>query len=192
MNENLDDSTGQITVEVWNVVAGQKMLAISYQDKTAIRIATSGTTNFSDVPNPPVAVVSPDNSSLALGKSDGTIEIWNIATGSKIATYKGDTSAIQRIQWYVHGQKLLSQSKSGGVQLWSVATGKRILFFRPPLIKETSYTYSGSGQVTGQQIITVPAGVDISPNGTRLIAVSGKNVFQMWDATTGRLLKVYN
>jgi len=190
VNENLDDSTGQITIEVWNVVAGQKMLTISYQDKAVIRVATNSTNNFSNIPNLPPAVVSPDNASFVLGKSDGTIEIWNISTGRKIATYKGDTSAIQGIRWYAHGQKLLSESKSGGVQIWDVATSKRILLFHPPLIKETSYTYSSSGQTTAQQI-TVPAGVDISPDGTRMVAVSDKNAFQMWDATTGQSITTY-
>ena len=59
------------------------------------------------------------------------------------------------------------------------------------MIKETSYTYSDSGQPIHAQQITEPAGVDISPDGTRMIAVSGKNAFQMWDAITGRLLTTF-
>ncbi len=190
LNSSADNGTGQITVEIWNVVAGHKVLNISYQDKTIVS-AKNNNNDLSNAPNPPPVSVSPDNTRLALGKSDGTIEIWNIATGSKIATYKGDTSAIQRIQWYVHGQKLLSQSKSGVVQIWDVATSKRILLFHPPFIKETSYTYSDSGQPAAAQQITVPAGVDISPDGTRILAVSGKNAFQMWDTTTGQLLTTF-
>ncbi len=191
INSSADNGTGQIAIEVWDVVAGHKLLSITYQDKTILHKPTNSN-DFSNLPQPPPTSISPDDTRLAFGKSDGTIEIWDIMTAKKIATYRGDSSKIQGIQWSrQHQGILLSESMTGVVQTWDVATGKRLALLHAPLIKQVSYGYDGSGQINGQTLITVPTSVNLSADGTQMVAATSKNAFQIWNATTGQVVNTH-
>ncbi len=191
INSSANDGTGQIAIEVWDVVAGHKLLAIAYQDKTIIRTSTNSN-DFSNLPLPPPTVISPDDTRLALGKSDGTIEIWDIMAAKKIATYHGDSSQIQGMQWSTHQQEvLLSRSATGVVQTWDVATGKRLLLLHAPLIKQVSYSYNDAGQVIGQKQITVPTNITLSADGTQMVASTDKDTYKIWNAATGQVVNTY-
>ncbi len=188
INSSADDGTGQIAIEVWDVVAGHKLLAIAYQDKTILRTPTNSN-DFSNLPHPPPTAVSPDNTRFALGKSDGTIEIWDIMTAKKIATYHGDSSQIQGMQWSTHQQELLlSQSTTGVVQTWDVTTGKRLVLLHAPLIKQVLYSYDTAGQIIGQKQITVPTNINLSSDGTQMVASTDKDTFKIWNAATGQVI----
>ncbi len=192
INSSADDGTGQIVIEVWNIVAGRKVLNIVYQDKTIIRKQTSNGNDFSNQSEPPPTAISPDDTRLALGKSDGTIEIWDIMTARQIATYHGDSSKIQGMQWSTHQQEiLLSQSGTGVVQTWDVATGKRLLLLHAPLIKQVVYKYDTTGQINGQTLISVPTNINLSADGIQMIASTDKDTFKIWNASTGQVVHTY-
>jgi len=188
INSSADDGTGQIAIEVWDAVAGHKLLAITYQDKTILRKPTNSN-DFSNLPQPPPIAVSPDNTRFALGKSDGTIEIWDIASGTKLATYHGDSSQIQGMQWSTHHQALLlSESVRGVVQTWDMATGKRLMLLHAPLVKQVSYSYDTAGQIIGQTPITVPTSINLSPDGTKMVGATNKDTYKIWSAATGQVI----
>lgn len=188
ITSSADDGTGQIAIEVWDAVAGHKLLAITYQDKTILRKPTNSN-DFSNLPQPPPTTISPDDTRLALGKSDGTIEIWDIMTAKKIATYHDDSSQIQGMQWSTHHQKLLlSESTTGVVQTWDMATGKRLVLLHAPLIKQVLYSYDTAGQIIGQKQITVPTNINLSSDGTQMVASTDKDTFKIWNAATGQVI----
>src|SRR5271165_3151653 len=75
---------------------------------------------------------SPHGKTLASGNYDGTIRLWNAATGQQIGQTLNDGHAgeVNSIAFSHDGKTLASGDSNGTIQLWNVATGQQI---RPPL-----------------------------------------------------------
>jgi WD40 repeat protein len=69
---------------------------------------------------------SPDSKLIASGGADGTVQVWNAATGSTLFTYRGHSGAVNTVAWQ-RGPSVSSWHEayiaSGGidatVQVWS-------------------------------------------------------------------------
>jgi WD40 repeat protein len=59
---------------------------------------------------------------LASGSRDGTIKLWDTATGSCAITLKGDSSSVNALA-VLHDGRLASGSRDGTIKLWDTATG---------------------------------------------------------------------
>jgi WD domain, G-beta repeat/APAF-1 helical domain len=68
--------------------------------------------------------VAPDGSWLASGSGDGTVRIWDVATGSERATLKGHTRSVEAVAVAPNGSWLASGGWDGTVRIWDVATGQ--------------------------------------------------------------------
>jgi WD40 repeat protein len=71
--------------------------------------------------------VAPDGSWLASGGSDGTVRIWDAATGRQRATAVGHTSHIKMVTALAvapDGSWLASSGADGEVRIWDVTTGR--------------------------------------------------------------------
>jgi WD40 repeat protein len=66
---------------------------------------------------------SPNGSRLASAGSDGTVMLWDAATGSALGTFRGHTSDVCAIAFSPDGKTLVSAGNDGQVLLWNVATG---------------------------------------------------------------------
>ena len=65
---------------------------------------------------------SPDGKTLASGDADGTVRLWNVATGQQIgAPLTGSAGAVISVAFSPDGKTLASGSADGTVQLWDVA-----------------------------------------------------------------------
>ncbi|XP_069390926.1 protein Atg16l2-like isoform X2 [Paralichthys olivaceus] len=66
------------------------------------------------------AVISPDGCFLAAGSADGTVYIWNVATGN-LETRLPDkhSSSISAVSWSLSGEYFVSVDKSRRAVLWS-------------------------------------------------------------------------
>ena len=151
---------------------------------------------------------SPDQT-LASGSLDGTIRLWNLATG-KFSSFKA--GRITTLAFSPDGQILAGGSRNslwfdgqrgiGGVQLWELKTEKSL----PVLGTDSvgSLAFSPNGQIlaagssttqlwelkTGQLLHNLDSGqvtnLAFNPNGQTL--VSGSSKIKIWNVNTGNLI----
>jgi WD40 repeat protein len=89
-----------------------------------------------------VSAFSPDRLKYAVGKEDGTIEIWNSTTGDLITVLRAYTGAVTSLTFSPGGWQLASGTSDGRVMVWDMV--KRILIhsFKVPV---KSITFSPDG-----------------------------------------------
>ena len=152
-------------------------------------------------------VFSPDNRTLAVGLSDGSIRIWNLRAGREVRTLQhGDYAGCIS---FAGGSRLLSSGIDGIVRLWDLKTGKVLktgMHDKPvrglAASKDGSIALSASNDNTvkvwklPEMIQTavfdhksMAIDVAVSPDGK--LAVSGDNDHRLvvWETATGQEVK---
>ena len=62
---------------------------------------------------------SPDGKTLASGSADGTIKLWDIATGKEVQTLFGHQHIVSSVSFSPDGKTLASGSEDQTIKLWS-------------------------------------------------------------------------
>jgi WD40 repeat protein len=119
-------------------------------------------------PTDPVRTVvfSPDGTWLASAApgDEGTVTLWDAATGQQIRTFKG--LGLASLAFSPDGTRLAAATGDGLVKLWNTATGE-----------ELRSLFGHTRQVES---------VAFSPDGTRLASASGDKTVKLWDVATGK------
>lgn len=114
---------------------------------------------------PPVSAValSPDGNTLASGRWDGLVQLWDVASSKELATLDSQLGPIRAMSFSPDGKTFAT----GGLytKLWDVASRKEI------------------GKLEGHTK-TVEA-VVFSPDGRTLATASGDQTAKLWDVSSG-------
>ena len=131
----------------------------SYHD----RLASSHLLAIQGHTKPVVSVsFSPAGWQLASASMDGTVRLWNVATGQETLTLLGHTKGVSSVSFSPNGKWLVSASADRTVKLWDATTGRERLTL----------------QAHTQPVISV----SFSPNGKRLASASIDTTVALWDA----------
>ena len=63
-------------------------------------------------------VFSPDGATLVSGTNNGTIQVWDVATGDQIAVLDGHTQEVETLKFSPDGKTLASTAMDGTIFLW--------------------------------------------------------------------------
>jgi WD40 repeat protein len=74
--------------------------------------------------------LSPDESLLAAANTDGTITLWDAATGRGKRILKGHDRAVWNLVFTPDSRKLISNGSDGWVRVWDVEDGRRLHQFQ--------------------------------------------------------------
>ncbi len=100
----------------WNRV---KTLQNPEQDSQSRGPGRPGT--FEDV------AFSPDGKTLALASREGSVQLWDVATGKILEKVKGHSSAVEAVVFSPDGRTLASGSGDETVRLWNVETRRELM-----------------------------------------------------------------
>ena len=109
---------------------------------------------------------SRDGDRLASASNDGTVRLWDPATGQPTHTLEGHTDRVNGVAFSPDGHQLASASDDRTVRLWDPATG------------QPTHTLKGhTGGVNG---------VAFSRDGSQLASASDDGTVRLWDPATGQ------
>lgn len=77
---------------------------------------------------------SPDGSLLASASDDGTIIIWDVASGSALRTLRGHTAAVAAVAFSSDGEMLASGGYDRTARLWQVEDGSLLQTVESPFL----------------------------------------------------------
>ncbi len=111
-------------------------------------------------------VVAPDGSWLASAGADGTVRIWDGATGQERATLTGHTGEVWAVAVAPDGSWLATAGADGTVRIWDAALGRE----RATLKGHTSRVRA----------------VAVAPDGSWLASGSADGTVRIWDTASRR------
>ena len=113
--------------------------------------------------------VSPDGRSFAAAGADGTVRVWDAATGEVIQTLEGHDGSVLAVAFSPDGRTIASSGRDGTIRIWDPASGDELRSLE-----------GHDGAVFG---------VAFSPDGGT-IASSGKDgTVRIWDTASGDALR---
>ncbi|KAG2059905.1 WD40 repeat-like protein [Suillus hirtellus] len=120
----------------------------------------------------PSIAISPDESMVMSGSTDGKLRLWNIREGSVVGDpWEGHESSVWCIEWSPNAREIASGSSDGTIRRWDPDTGRQIA---PPI--ET-----GHGWVCA---------VRYSPQGDKLTSGGKDKVIRMWSKEGELLMEI--
>jgi WD40 repeat protein/predicted KAP-like P-loop ATPase len=116
-----------------------------------------------------VAISPQGRERVAVGLEDGTIEIWNLLTGTKLLSCQGHKDIIWSVAFNHDGTQVVSGGSDKTVRLWDAHTGQAI-----------GQPFSGHGIVVWS--------VAFNHDGTRVVSSGSDGTVRLWDAHTGQAI----
>jgi hypothetical protein len=145
---------------------------------------------------------------IASGSFDKTIKIWDGKSLKLFKTLEGHSDQVLSVAWNHDGTKLVSGSKDKTVKVWDGLSGQILatleghgnLVFSVAWNHDGSWIASGSGNIKiwdGRTLklertlicVGICLSLSWSHDGSKLVSGSWDGTIQIWDSSTGTLLK---
>jgi WD40 repeat protein len=150
------------TLKIWEAVMSKKR-ATQAEDRSvvALRGNTSAVASTS---------FSPDGTQIVTNAVDGTLKIWDAASGTEKSTIKGDGGKIAKVTFSPDGRQIASVFVEGTVKFWDAANCVQLI----------TPTANNEGAV-----------ISVSPDGKRTVGGRWDGTVIIWDDTTDKELASY-
>lgn len=126
-----------------------------------------------------VCTTDPTSTLLASGSADGVVKVWDIAHGYVTHVFKGHGGVVSALS-FNYPQNPGSVVQSGPIRLVTASVDTRIRIFN---LTNGASTSSGGGKPEAvlEGHVSVPRGLDISPDGKWLVSGGRDSVVLLWD-----------
>ena len=126
-----------------------------------------------------VCTVDPTSTYLASGSADGVVKVWNILGGFVTHVFKGHGGVVSALA-FNYPQNISSVTRNQVMHLISASVDTRIRIFN---LTQGASTSSGGGKPEAilEGHVSVPRGLDVSPDGRWLVSGGRDSVVLIWD-----------
>ncbi|WP_145069253.1 protein kinase domain-containing protein [Engelhardtia mirabilis] len=112
-------------------------------------------------PEPLCLSIAPQTGILAVGASDGAVDLWNLADGSHRTMLVGHEGAVNAVQFSPDGSRLLTASNDESLRIWEVQLGESLIVLR-----------NHEGPVLDARF---------TPDGSRIVSVGSDGTARLWE-----------
>lgn len=153
---------------------------------------------------------SPDDRLIATSSGDGTVKVWDAATGLVLKTFDVNPGPVHGVAFSPSGSRVASAGNDALTKVWDVRSGKLLLTLRGHRLPVADVSYRGDGKriatasmdgtikvwdaSTARILATLDAhagtvgGVAYSPDDYRIASACDDGVVRVWDADAGKVL----
>jgi small GTP-binding protein len=134
-----------------------------------------------------VDAFSPDGN-LVLTISGKTVQLWDAETGRRLHTFEGHTGYVHCVAWSTDPHLIISGAADCTIRLWDIDEKRclRVLKGHTGQVLSVAWSANRSHVVSGGQDKTVRWSV----NRSRVVSGGQDETARVWDANTGRCLRV--
>jgi WD40 repeat protein len=158
-------------------------------------------------------IFSPDGMTFVSASDDGTLKLWNAATGKEIRTFIGHADAVSGCAFSPDGTLLVSASFDKTLKLWEVTNSLEIRTFTGHQGPVLSCSFSPDGshlasastdktiklwKVSGAKAIRTFTGhkdavydCTFSPDGAYLVSTSLDKTLKLWELASGKEIRTF-